>query len=63
MQEDKSQKLELTVNFNQSRMFDDEGKDKVEDYNDANCLTSLKNSMSSQTPRSNDDDILEEKIP
>ncbi len=43
IQEYKSQKPKLTVNVNQSRLFDDEDED--EDDNAAYCLEFLKNSM------------------
>ncbi len=42
MQEDKSHKPELTVDINQSRLFDDEDKDEDDDDNAANGLKFLK---------------------
>ncbi len=51
IQDNKSQKPEVTVNVNQSSLFDDEGKDEDEHDNAANCLKFLKKSVSPQTPR------------
>ncbi len=57
IQKDMSQKPEHTVGVNKSNWFHD--KDEVKDA--ANCLTSLKYSMSPQTPSNIDDNIVEDK--
>ncbi len=59
VQKEIGQKPERTVGVNEINFFDNKDKDK----DAANCLTSLKISVSPQTPRNIDDNIGDVKTP